>query len=362
MLRGPRPLALYLATAARLDAASEQQPGTALSGFIDGIKAYWRQPRHVPSLSGQAIWQSGAARLRASGPMHGRPVLLVPSLINRAHVLDLLPERSLVRMLAAAGHRAMLLDWGEPGPMELGFGIADHLARHLEPALDVAAEASGQRPVVLGYCMGGLLALALASRAAERIAGLALLATPWDFAAAAEQQPLPPPVAATMLASTVATYGHVPANMLDWSFATIHPEQVVAKYAAFGRADPGAVRSRVFVAIEDWLADGIALAGPLACECLTDWYLANRPAAGIWRVDGRYVRPETLDLPAFVAVPDRDRIVPQAAALPLARLLPRATAVRPATGHVGMIVGDRAPEQLWQPLLRWLDRIDRATV
>jgi poly(3-hydroxyalkanoate) synthetase len=359
--RGPRPLALYLAAASRIDGHSEPSC-TALAGFVDGVKAYWRHPFRQPAMSGQTIWQAGSACLRATGPEGGMPVLLVPSLVNRAYVLDLLPGRSLVAELAKAGHRVLLLDWGEPGPVELGFGIADHLARHLEPCLQAATRESGRLPIVLGYCMGGLLALALAASAPSRLAGLALLATPWDFAAARAQQPLPAPVAASMLAGIVATYGHVPANMLDWTFGALDPAQVVAKYAAFGRADPTSERSRAFVAIEDWLGDGVALAGPVAGECLLDWYVANRPAAGIWRVAGRYVRPETLDLPAFVAVPRRDRIVPEASAMPLARLLPRATLVQPATGHVGMVAGGRAAELLWQPLLAWISRIAHATV
>jgi polyhydroxyalkanoate synthase len=69
------------------------------------------------------------------------------------------------------------------------------------------------------------------------------------------------------------------------------------------------------------------------------------------------VRPEELALPALVAIPSRDRIVPAASAEPLAAGLPEATVIRPAAGHVSMVVGDRAPEQLWQPLAAWLRRI-----
>jgi polyhydroxyalkanoate synthase subunit PhaC len=62
-------------------------------------------------------------------------------------------------------------------------------------------------------------------------------------------------------------------------------------------------------------------------------------------------------LPAFVAIPRRDRIVPAASAEHLAAGLPEATVIRPAAGHVSMVVGDPAPEQLWQPFTDWLRRI-----
>ena len=43
------------------------------------------------------------------------PVLLVPSLINRHYVLDLLPDRSFAGWLVAQGHDVFLVDWGTPG-------------------------------------------------------------------------------------------------------------------------------------------------------------------------------------------------------------------------------------------------------
>jgi len=39
----------------------------------------------------------------------------------------------------------------------------------------------------------------------------------------------------------------------------------------------------------------------------------------------------------------------------LARLLPNATRLSPPLGHIGMMVGGKAAEAVWQPLARWLD-------
>jgi polyhydroxyalkanoate synthase subunit PhaC len=331
------------------------QRSTGPARFVAGLRAYWRHPyrRAVDEL--EVVWRRGSARLLGYGSA-GLPVFVIPSLINRAYILDLSAERSFLRHLARQGFRPLLLDWGEPRGPELQLTLADHVHDRAQGALDAALAIAGERPVVLGYCMGGLLAAALAQARRWDLAGLALLATPWDFhadgvTAAPLVQALGP------LTASVAALGFAPVELLQAFFAQLGPLGVVEKFQRFGELPPGSARARLFVAVEDWLNDGVPLAGPVAQECLWHWYAENRPARGLWAPGGVPVRPEELDLPAFVAIPRRDRIVPAASAEPLAAGLPDVTVTRPASGHVSMVVGDAAPEQLWRPFTEWLRRI-----
>ncbi len=63
----------------------------------------------------------------------------------------------------------------------------------------------------------------------------------------------------------------------------------------------------------------------------------------------------------LIAAPQRDRIVPAASAEALAARLDRVTLLRPAAGHVGMVVGSGAAAHLWAPLASWLRRTAAAT-
>ncbi|MFN7634110.1 MAG: alpha/beta fold hydrolase, partial [Acetobacteraceae bacterium] len=129
-------------------------------------------------------WAEGGTRILDYGG-EGPAVLFVPSLVNRAEVLDLMPDASLLRWLAGNGAHPLLLDWGWPGEAERSFTLTDYVAGRLERAL-----AALPGPVVLvGYCMGGLLALAAALRHPGRIRALGLLATPWDFHAGEGARP-----------------------------------------------------------------------------------------------------------------------------------------------------------------------------
>jgi len=145
--------------------------------LLAGIAAYRRHPHQRALAEPPVFWREGAARVLDYGRPSDPPVLFIPSLVNRAHVLDLDEGASLMRWLAGQGLRPLLLDWGWPGPDERRFTLTDHIAGRLDRAL-----AAIPGPVALvGYCMGGLLALAAAQRRPEKLSGLALLATPWDF-------------------------------------------------------------------------------------------------------------------------------------------------------------------------------------
>jgi polyhydroxyalkanoate synthase len=96
------------------------------------------------------------------------------------------------------------------------------------------------------------------------------------------------------------------------------------------------------MAVEDWLNDGVPLAGPAAREALDRWYLGNETARGTWDVGGQIITPQALETPSLVIIPERDRIVPPESALALAQALPQAHVRTVPLGHVGMVIGRQA--------------------
>lgn len=327
--------------------------------LIAGIAAYRRHPWRRDLPDPPARWQEGGSRLLDYAPdaTGQTTVLFVPSLVNRATILDLMTGQSMLRFLAAHGVRPLLLDWGWPGSLERGFTLTDYIAGRLERALEAAVQIAGQPVVLAGYCMGGTLAVAAAQRRPERLRGLALLAAPWNFHAGdagrgrelAAQLPLLEP----LMALTAA----LPVDALQTLFTLLDPGGVAAKYRAFAALAADSAQARLFVALEDWLNDGVPLAAPVARECLLHWYGANQPALGQWHIAGARVDPGKIAMPCFVAAPARDRIVPPESARPLAALIGGAELHVPAAGHVGMVAGRKAATALWHPLLDWLGRV-----
>ncbi|MCZ6763393.1 MAG: alpha/beta hydrolase, partial [Alphaproteobacteria bacterium] len=102
--------------------------------------------------------------------------------------------------------------------------------------------------------------------------------------------------------------------------------------------------------------DGVALAGPVALECLQGWYGENTPMRRRWTVAGERIDPRTLELPTLLVVPRADRIVPPGSAMGLAQELADVQILRPPLGHIGMVASARAKDRVWERLAAWLDQ------
>lgn len=330
---------------------------------VAGMRLYQHHParRNVPEAP--VLWQHGQTRLLDYGPQHkGAPILLIiPSLINRFDILDIDRKNSFLRYLAEGGLRPMVVDWGVEKNDELKYTLEDYIRLKLLPAFDWIFgqfnEAKTSNKIhVFGYCMGGLMALALATLRREQIKTLSLFATPWDFHK-------PDPKIGSMfselmkeISPTLDTLGYLPVDVLQTLFAFLQPLQAMTKFADFARLDPNSPESRNFVLLEDWLNDGVPLVAPTARECLIDWYSLNLPAKGLWQPLGQTVDPRKIEIPSYVVVPGQDRIVPPESGLPLAKLIPHAVLHEPMVGHIGMMASIRAPHIVWAPYQRWLQQ------
>ncbi|WP_431281024.1 alpha/beta fold hydrolase [Humitalea sp. 24SJ18S-53] len=339
---------------ALLRAAVIDRLGAEDAAFQAGVLAYRRHPAQRDLPDPPVLWREGSARLLDYGGS-GPAMLFVPSLVNRAHVLDLAPGHSLLRWMAGQGARPLLLDWGFPGAAECGFSLTDHIAGRLERAL----LACGGPVIMVGYCMGGLLALASALRRPDRVVALALLATPWDFHAGPGAAAQAPALAAMLpgLEPVMELTGGLPTDMVQALFAGLDPWGIARKFRRFATMDQDSARARQFVALEDWLNDGVPLPAPVARECFTAWYGRNDTARLAWRVAGQVVDPADWAGPLFIAVPRADRIVPPASAMGLAdraaKGAARITLHDAAAGHIGMATGPLAESALWRPLRDW---------
>jgi polyhydroxyalkanoate synthase len=196
--------------------------------------------------------------------------------------------------------------------------------------------------------MGGLFAAAAAKHREEHLSALILLATPWDFHAAA------PAGIRVWLAGLRPTWenilrqpGIMPIDGVQALLLSLDPFGTVNRYIAFSDQD-NVDENKQFQRIEHWLADGVPLPYGVLREALFSWYLDNDPYTKGWNG----IKSENLSLPVLVVAPQRDGIVPTASAR--AFKTHQQTVLSPATGHLGMVAGRHSMERVFVPLLQWL--------
>jgi polyhydroxyalkanoate synthase len=335
-----------------LDALTRQSHDR-MTSFVAGVCAYQAHPHRRAMEPLPAVWKRGAATLRAAGGS-GPPVLYVPSLVNRAYILDLAADRSLVRATAQAGLATYLLDWGDPTEAELAFTVTDYMEGVLIPAMEEIKARTGAPVRLAGYCMGGTLTTAAAVLRPDLVGAMALLAAPWDFHTDSEAARALMRAMQVPLAMMIDAEGQASVDLLQALFASLDPTLAGRKFRGFAKLDPASEDARRFIELEDWLNEGVPLAAPVMKEVLSSWYGANDPARGAWRVSDTPIDPARVSCPTLALIPSQDRIVPPESARALATRIPGTVLRDVPFGHIGMVAGGSAPKRVYAPLIEWL--------
>ena len=149
----------------------------------------------------------GCATTAAKIDHRNRPVLLVYSLLKRPYILDLLPDRSMVRSFLRQGFSVYVTDWLPPRPEDAECGLHTYVNRDLARAVEcVRRREHVDRVSLVGCCLGALLAAIYTALYPQNVQHLVPFALPF------ESRPLLAPGAAEYLARM---YGNVPAWWLS---------------------------------------------------------------------------------------------------------------------------------------------------
>jgi polyhydroxyalkanoate synthase len=317
--------------------AGERDPDTARAA-LEGLAAYERAPRPEPRPERPIAARAGPAVLRDHGG-EGPAAVLVPSLINPPGVLDLDEEVSLAAEVARMGRRTLLLDWGAAGD-RADLDVGGHVEALLVPLLGTLEEPAA----LVGYCLGGTMAIAAANLApVERVA---TIAAPWNFAGYPHESRASLVSLWRQAGPAVRSLGLMPMEVLQAAFWSLDPTRTVSKFARFAALDADSAEARRFVVLEEWANEGEALPLPSAHELMEDLFDADHPGKGEWRVGGK-VMSDRLGVPVLNLVASKDRITPSASA-------PAGKRVDIHAGHVGMVVGS-ARGELHSALAAFLD-------
>jgi len=298
-------------------------------------------------------------RYRSADRTHPIPVLLVFALINRPDIFDLQPGRSFVEFLLEEGFDVFLLDWGVPGDEDADMGLESYVCDELPWGIRETLRASGQEECsVLGWCIGGTLTAMYGALEPDGPArNLLLLTTPVDtsgslYANWVARDSFDADFVAEVLPS-------IPGAGIDFANKMMKP--VTNWWTTYRQLWQGVLegtaRREAYQSMARWVADN----PPFPARAYRDWitwmYKENRLVSGRLRLRDRRVDLGRIEQNLLVITAGADHIAPRVGTLPLLDLVASkdVTHIDRKGGHIGLMAGSRAKDEIWPDIAEWLD-------
>jgi polyhydroxyalkanoate synthase len=308
------------------------------------------------------VYQRGMHRLmryrRSTAATWDEPVLFCYALVNRPYILDLQPDKSVVRHYLARGFDVYIIDWGVPTRGDEGLTLEHYVCGFLREAIDwIVRERARDDLHLLGYCMGGTLAALAAALQPASVKTLTLLASPIDFSGRENLLSIWTEKERFDVDTFVDAHGNCPAWFLQACFLLLKPvENILEKNRALleNIEDPQFLAN--YFAMELWVNDNIPVAGETFRRFVKDLYQSNRLVRGELQLGGQCVDLGRLTCPLLMLMAKKDHLVPPSSTEGIRPHVASrdVQSVLFDAGHVGLIVGSKAQRTLWPEATRWL--------
>lgn len=134
----------------------------------------------------ELVWECDKVKLyhyiRESPAKCKIPVLVSFAIMNRQDVLDLQPDRSLIRKLMEEGLDIYIMDWGYPTRADRYLTMEDYILGYLNDAIDFIRKRHKVPKIhKMGICQGGLFSMIYAAIHPEKLQTLSTYVAPYDF-------------------------------------------------------------------------------------------------------------------------------------------------------------------------------------
>lgn len=286
------------------------------------------------------------------------PLLIVYALVNRPYVLDLQPDRSLVKNLLELGQNVYLIDWGYPEMADRYLTLDDYINGYLHRCVNTLCKRHGLDKInVLGVCQGGTLSLCYSALHPERIRHLITMVTPVDFKTSEDL--LSHWIAKVDVDLLVDSLGNVPGELLNWGFLSLKPFQLLGKKyldLVDNFHNPELIKN--FLRMEKWIFDSPNQAGETFRQFIKDFYQKNGLINGKIVLGEQRVDLKNLTMPILNIYATEDHLVPPAASLALKKYIGSQdyTEVPFKGGHIGIYVSHQAQKEVPTIISQWLDK------
>lgn len=286
------------------------------------------------------------------------PVLIVYALVNRYYMLDLQPDRSIIRKLLQLGIDLYIIDWGYPTNADRYITLDDYIEEYLNDCVNFIRKTTGYKKInLMGVCQGGTFSSIYSALYPEKVKNLVTLVTPIDFST---NEGLLFAWAKHMnVDALVDTYGVIPGDFLNVGFLMLMPFTLnISKY--IGMLDIMQDKEKLlnFIRMEKWIFDSPAQTGECLRQFLKDLYQENKLVKGELTIGGRGVDLKKITMPLLNIYAVSDHLVPPSSTKPLNNLVGSKDKelYEFKGGHIGVFVGSKSQKELAPSIAEWLHK------
>ncbi len=311
------------------------------------------------------VWSQDIVRLfrykRDSPATVQTPLLISYALINRFDMMDLQPDRSLVRKLLSLGIDIYVLDTGYPTRNDRYLTMDDYINGYLDGAIDHICEANDIEKVnLLGVCQGGTFSAIYTAIHPEKIKNLITLVTPIDFS---KEDGLLFKWAKDLNVDAIVEGfgGLIPGTFLDMGFQMLKPMLKVRKQRNLLNMLDDEDKLMNFMRMEKWINDLPDQAGDTYRQFIKDLYQQNKLVKGTLQIGEHTVNLKNITQPALTIYASEDHLVPPSATKPFNELIgskDKQLYEFPG-GHIGVFTGARSQKELGPTIAKWLTDRDK---
>lgn len=288
-----------------------------------------------------------------------QPLLIIYAPINTFHILDLNPNRSVVKNLLASGLDIYLLDWGYPDWSDNHLSLEDYLG-YVNDAIKVVKDQTKESKIsILGYCWGGIFTLIRTSLNPNDIRNLVLMAVPVDFSK--DDTILARWSKAVDIDGMMDEFGHMDGQVLNLGFLMRNPPRYgFDKYLRLLQRSYDLEFVDTFIDVERWLYDTPLIPGVLHRQIINDCYRNNLLMSGGMQVieEGKKQKVDLkkISVPVLSIIAEKDDLVSPNSSIAINDLISSKdkSVLKNPGGHVALCISSNAHRKLWPEVAKWL--------
>jgi polyhydroxyalkanoate synthase len=284
------------------------------------------------------------------------PVLISYALVNRQYMLDLQPDRSVVRNLLRQGLDLYMVDWGYPTKADRYLSLDDYVNGYLDHAVEYIRERSGQERInLMGICQGGTFCVMYCALHPEKVKNLVTLVTPVAFGL--DRGLLYLWAKDLDIDRMVDSMGIIPGDFLNVAFLLMNPVRLaIDKYMGFFEKIDDEEFVKNFLRMEKWIFDSPAQAGEAFRQFVKDCFKNDLLIQNKMEIGGKRIDLRRITAPLLNVYAQYDHLVPPESSRPLNDAVgstDKESLMFP-TGHIGIFVSSKSQKEVCPRVGSWL--------